>query len=264
MQEIKKTIYRYTTKTYKTIKFYDNYEYYKTLRKFSEPITLNLLLKYYKDNPKDYPNIKWDDINNSSDIKLLFIGLVSIAKDYDLAYYTTKAQIQKEYIHTQGVTYSGNGLEQAKKNFKPHYRFPNNGDIIFDIHVHNATYARLLNGDADPFDFIKSKDTFTLPDITIDNPLFIAISGSSFIIHTDGDIVTWNNGFIQIIPRRRMSRFGNAWTVNHIQGKILLNGHMWAPSMSFPVEDLVIIPKNKNEEWERNDCYTNHEDDPLS
>ncbi|KKK86536.1 hypothetical protein LCGC14_2762250, partial [marine sediment metagenome] len=111
-----------------------------------------------------------------------------------------------------------------------------------------GTYARLRYGDDDPehqwnrdFDLIKVNETFTFPDVTINNPLSVATAGSILRVYTDGDRVTWNCGIYQPETLNIMASLCQAWRISYLQGRVLLNGNMWAPSMSFPVEDLIQV-----------------------
>lgn len=245
IHQIKQTLSFYSRKGYEqyeilgigSLQFYDTLPYYQTLKKFPDPITFELLKDYLKDA-------------ELTDQELAFVGLLTFAKNYDLCYYNTQQEVQKEFSVPQGVIYTTKeALERAKRDYEPSVILKANCcDVIFDIHVHGGTYARLHCGDYDPdnqwgrdFDLIKVNETFTFPDVTINNPLSVATAGSILRVYTDGDRVTWNCGIYQPETLNIMASLCQAWRISYLQGRVLLNGNMWAPSMSFPVEDLIQV-----------------------
>ena len=91
---------------------------------------------------------------------------------------------------------------------------------------------------------IDGKDIFTFTDITYDNPLTPSLSGSKLTIYTDGNLVTYMNIWIDIKERIIIDSFGNSYAISHFPklGCVLLNGHMWQPSMSLSYDELINIP----------------------
>ncbi len=225
IQQIKRGLPFYTRKGYEKsgifpigpIQFYDKLPYYQTLKKFPDPITVEML----KDTDAEL-----------SGSQLAVVGLRTVAKDYDLCYYNTEQKVQEFSV--------------AKREYESSVILKG-GDVIFDIHVHGGTYARLRYGDDDPehqwnrdFDLIKVNETFTFPDVTLDNPL--AVTCSILRVYTDGDRVTWSCGLYQFATWSIMPYLcGGAWHMTYLQGRVLLIGCAWAPSMSFPVEDLIQV-----------------------
>ncbi len=200
--------------------FCDTLPYFQTLRPYPHEITVAWIENKMRERGEtDY---KWNP--NISTHHCIMASILLEDEPYDWCFAT----------HTDHIE-SYNALQGA--------------DCYFDVRVTGGTYCRLHCGDSDDegnygrdFDFVKDGDTWTLPDVTIANPLFAATAGSTLRIETDGDTLTYKKGFIQFDISRIFSRVQTGWSVSHLQGRILLNGHMWMPSMSFPESEMVEIP----------------------
>lgn len=73
-------------------------------------------------------------------------------------------------------------------------------DCIFDIRVHNATYAKLFYGSV-TIDMEKVDDIYTIPDVTIDNPFSNDGNITTKQIVTDGDRIEYGKMYLQSRPR---------------------------------------------------------------
>lgn len=221
-------------KKWPNTKFRNTLPLYESLSKYRQEITLKDVNDYCikQDTENKYngaPQAKGEGFT------LCILGLVSVAKDYDVCYVSIQRDIQYGYVYLGGY------------------------DIYFDIEIHNATHATLWCGDGSPtnkdcqeygreFKLLKidknnGTSIYTFPDITFDNPLFAAIAGSSLCINTDGDLIKYNAGCMKPDIRNMLASpiIGNNWAISKIQGRYLLNGHLWSLSMSFPEEELVIL-----------------------
>jgi len=159
------------------------------------------------------------------------------------------------------VVYDSNEIKpQYNKYNDKHYATLSGSDGFFDIRVHNATFAYLYCGDRDDdneynrkIDLEKvnmdGKDIFTFTDITYDNPLMPAQSGSQLTFFTNGDLVTYKSIWMDVPERTILHTFGNSYAISHFPklGRILLNGHVWQPSMSLSYDELIDVPLPKED-----------------
>lgn len=182
------------------------------------------------DTFKKYPKCVDIEDEGLSAYQNCLIAIYREAKDYDACFIDDEAKVKDGAARFAGY------------------------DVFFDLHVHNATYARMRCGDSDPdgthhreFTMEKIGDAFTFPEITYDNPLFRATLGSTFIIFTDGDKMTYKGGIISGAPRMVYHGLENSWTINVLQDRMLFNGHLWTPSISFKLEDIIEGEKPKDE-----------------
>jgi hypothetical protein len=150
---------------------------------------------------------------------------------------------------------SNKKVPQHDKYLNKKYVILSESDGFFNIQIHCATFAYLYCCDSsDDNEFnrkielekvnIDGKDIFTFTDITYDNPLTPSLSGSKLTIYTDGNLVTYMNIWIDIKERIIIDSFGNSYAISHFPklGCVLLNGHMWQPSMSLSYDELINIP----------------------
>lgn len=237
-----------------TLQVYDNFS------KYPHEIKIEDVNKWNYDkwianekDPEEYKEVTQNPDNMA--YTLLCLGSVSVASDYGVCYISHEQEIQKEWKCHPSVSYTTPEAEEnAKNKFVPATILSGQFDIYFDIVVHGATRALMWCGDGSPqnnwnpeynsgIPLVKEGELFTFPDVVYDNPLFRACMGSKFTIYTDGDKITYKGGWLQQKERMLMVDFKNGWTVNKLQGRYLMNGHMWTPSFSFPVEDLVMVDK---------------------
>ena len=224
-----------------SVRVYDTREYWRSVKKYPNEITVKSILDWCIENHKDGEKVENIEKNKEIEVykdtvQLCILGEATVAKDYEASF------IRREILVPQN-------------DQKPPVKL-SDFDFIFDIKVHDATFAYMHCGDLDPngewgrhFDMIKVNNVFTFPDITYENPLHQAQSGSTFWFYTDGSRITYKAGWKYMDVNRLMAEMSN-WTINELQGKLLLNGHMWAPSVSFPVEDIIEVPRpqQKNED----------------
>lgn len=128
-------------------------------------------------------------------------------------------------------------------------------DALYDIRVKNATYARYSPSgiiDCDyvssrpPIDLVKDGDDFVIPGLSLECPLFNPKSGSRHTLDTDGDVVTfkrlWSrNDYLYVFA---LNNHAVSWLPN---GKIVMAGHVWLPSLIINEEDLVDVTELNKE-----------------
>lgn len=210
------------------VSFYDTVSHYKTLSKYPHAVTFDLVKEYLKGSDNE------PVVNTYTGHQLCFIALCCIAQEYDLCYYKMEKDIKNDIL-------------ESKENFI----VLDKGDVYFDIKVHNATYA-YLECRSDPyyntrFDMEKVEEkTWTFTDITIDNPLFKSSLGSALCIYTDGTKVEWASGVYNCSTLTDMATLSKGWRMNRIQGKILLNGDVWAPSMAVTEDNIKLRDEEVN------------------
>ena len=85
---------------------------------------------------------------------------------------------------------------------------------------------------------------FTFSDITYDNPLHNSVRGARYRIYTDGTHISYKHGHYFQKTLCIMASTGN-WSVSEIQERLLFMGHIWAPSISFPLDEIVNVEKPK-------------------
>ena len=165
------------------VKFCDIRKYYMSLKRATEATDLKKVKEYRrKHNESEFEEI--EEIENH--FVICVFGLWTYQQDYDVLF--------APHVH-----------EVKKRGTDESIYIPNYCDCIFDIRVHNATYAQLeLNGNVLDMEKIgtnlfgteNSEDmaTFTLKDITYDNPLFL--SGGFIYVKTDGEKLSFRTIFI--------------------------------------------------------------------
>lgn len=125
-------------------------------------------------------------------------------------------------------------------------------DCSYDIRVHGATYARLgMCGDSGPmFEFIRDGDTFLLPHITKDNPIFAGPAAGDINIYSDGDKITLMGGYFDCDFMKLFICDINDGVENHYNAvtdmgdQILFNGMgLISRSVAYPIEDVIILDK---------------------
>jgi hypothetical protein len=126
-------------------------------------------------------------------------------------------------------------------------------DFFFDLRVVGATYAILQCGcDYNNCDYVESftqrifnminmGEYFTLPSVTLTNPLHRACDNPISII-TDGISVSYKAGVMRDKVRRVFNGLGNGWSVNEVENRILFIGHLWNSTFSFTPEEKIIGP----------------------
>lgn len=98
---------------------------------------------------------------------------------------------------------------------------PQWGDACFDIRIYNATYARIKLNDEDGFLYMKRVGNhFTLPDFTLDNPLFYI---GWIKIETDGDSADCKMIFMDPTSFTKFKQMSDFFYVNFMPsiGKVL-------------------------------------------
>lgn len=203
--------------------YIDTIEYYKTLTKNPEEITRIKIAETLIGSEKQ--KFLEDDENLVG-----LIGLVSnIGENYDVVY-DSSSQIPNQHNITLSDQYDG----------------------YFDIVVHNASYAYLYYDNMDPNDVYNRKipleenylnNTFTFTDITLENPLFPAISDNKLTIYTDGSDVTYKTIWINS-DKNILNKFGNSYAITHFPklDKVLFHGHGWQPSFYCSYKEIVDVP----------------------
>ncbi len=221
-------------------RFYDTREYFKSLTKYPEPVTIKNMEKHLASKGR-VTTIDHDNIKNV--VGLSFVGLVVYGGEYDCICVSDKV---KFYKSTNRFVFS-------------------NYDFFFNIRVYGATYSYLWCGDGCDiqkdeeikklgrrFDMEKTINGTTtvhlFSDVTYDNPLHRSQSGCRLEIFTDGDRMTYCGGMMELECRHVFSLINDTWMVNELQSRILLNGHIRAPGLSFPVGDIVEVEKPTPEE----------------
>lgn len=203
------------------VKVRDPKEFWQSLNKCKQEITVDYVLKSGK-------VVDEKSVRTADNFQLTCVGLL---------------------ISKTDVCYTSDNLNT--RDGSEYYTLPNNWDFYFDIQVHNASYAYLYCGDLDDdnvwkrrFDMEQLADSvgvYTLHDISYHNPLYRSTSGSRYYIYTDGDRITFNGGVMNTMPRYIFLSIAGKWMFNTLQGRVLLNGNLWAPSMSFPIKDMITL-----------------------
>ena len=201
---------------------YDTVKYWKTLKKYPFPITIKDVNDWENKNCQTRSDIL--SSTKPGDIKLIFYGLSSVAKDYDCCFIDFEKEISYEYEKPR--------ITLSKCNF------------VFDINVYNATYAymEITNFSEDNNSNRKfemqhqlSTNTFTFPEINYENPLFVSVSGSKICIYTDGNIIKYKGGMYQNKELFKITNLKNTHTVNKLKNELLFIGHLWNYSFAIPI-----------------------------
>jgi len=79
------------------------------------------------------------------------------------------------------------------------------GDVIYDIQIHNATFAKLVNRNTEIINFVNDGGIFKCPIINRKNPLFMQWH-PWFKIQTDGMEISFKTG---LIPNDVLTHFNN-------------------------------------------------------
>jgi hypothetical protein len=236
---------------YSATKFVDTIQHYKTLNKYDTPITLQHLLEITNDEKQAQNFREIDTKGEPNGIERMGFVAFQILKDRQVVYNIHKREI-KEIV------------SQDTKDIAPDFNFDKcfrlvGSDGYSDIKVFNATYAYLVSGyisnvneSKTRIDFTRVGDSYTLPDITYENPLFAATSGSSLVIYTDGTDIEYRYIFLDANVRTLWCDFGNGFAITHFPslGRILFTGHVFNPSFSRAYEELINVPYEKKEKEE--------------
>lgn len=191
---------------------FDLRKYYKSLKFYEIPITIELL-----ENNHEF----FDKNKITSQEQLILCGLISVENKYDVVYGENRLNINLD------------GIVRL-----------NEYDAFSDIIIYGATYAKIkCNDEYVDFDFSEVDNTFVLNDITLQNPIFSTMSGYVLAIHTDGTHTTYNGIYIGIEPRRLLNSVDNSYALNWFESKnlILMAGHMWQPSMICKISDMINV-----------------------
>lgn len=249
VKDLKQRLHRITQKgSDNSFTVYDTREWFRGLRKYPTPVTAKDVVDHV--NSTSEKPITEESLGKSTNIAVM--GLMTVAEDYDCCYTNVTIDIPKEMPVSPNVKYTTPEAEKEARERWEKSIYLGGFDFYFDIHVHGASYAHLWCGDGSLKTALEYKDrcfhmvgsddgTFTFPDVTYNNPLHGAVMGSSLKLYTDGDTVTFNGGYVDQPPRDVLLGLENKWAISELNGRILLNGHAWTPSFSFPVEDVVQI-----------------------
>lgn len=197
-----------------TAKFRDPRPIYASLNKDSEPVTEERLLGTGK--------IKEDvDFNGMTPIQKVLLWLI-LNPSLDLAFAMSSHPISEGMIIVPS------------------------GDARFNLRVRNASYARLYpEGEQGkflyPIEMVRNENgDFTLPSVTIDNPLFGTCLGASIIIETDGDCLELARACLSFSAKKKLRDLKNSHAVSWVDNDhVVMAGHLWVPSFVVRVEDLV-------------------------
>ena len=210
--------------------------YFSSLKHNRDLITHEYLKQFINNNQKISHDINLDELNNFN----LCLHYLNICDLYDTVFTQYECATKKYEYENKSIKYVD--LQEI------------GSDFIFDICVHNATYAFLFSG-PDPYDeyanykgcridLEKVNDIFTFTNVTLVNPIFSSTMASQLRIFTDGDYVKWKIGAICNDKRFIVRCFRNSmFAKSFIKDRILLHGHMFMSSCSFHIND-IIISKN--------------------
>ena len=233
-----------------------------TVRKRPKEITAEQLREWATEKGEDKILQQLDEGSISAS-QLCIYAELTFAKDFDALFVRAEQSVPQEWKKSPYVTYTtAEAEERARKEWEPSCTLGSTKDsqFLFDIQVHNATYAYMHCGDRDDhnqwhrrFEMVKVGEVWTFPEVTFDNPLHQAVSGSTYYFYTDGSHITYSAGWRCYEVNQIMNSLRNGWAVSELQDRVLLNGHLWAPSMSWPNADTVSVDRPTREEVEEKD-----------
>lgn len=187
--------------------YFDILEYYQSLKRYPQPVTIELIEQISKDLGIEFNKEK---IIQLEKIQYAIYGTFLLEdQGFKICYTNYKNKINKTSGHF------------VLKLF----------DAFANIKVYNATWAKLVphgKGEYEiPMDQVE--DYFTFPDITLSNPIFNCTEGTQLKIETDGTDFSYDGIIIDFESRCLIARLENSYAVTQFPSKnlSLFLGHLW-------------------------------------
>lgn len=196
--------------------FFDILEYYQSLNFYPHPITRELIKSSNRVNIEKMDQMDQMDQQNYS----LYGTILFNSQGFEICHDENTIQISQSFIL-------------------------GSHDAFANIRIYGGTWAKLSIRGEGGFEISMDlvEDYLTFPDITLQNPMFKTISGSSIKIYTDGTTCSYNGICYSIRVVRLFSGIGNSYAITQFPSKnlTLFLGHCWQPSFVCQTDRIIPV-----------------------